>query len=581
MGSGLKVYKHSMGASPTSLDPVQAANLYANYVVVNLFDTLFSYKYLARPYELKPNLAADFPDISADGLSYTIRIKEGVRFADNAAFADSIGREVTADDFVYSIKRHFDPAFRPQGAWLWQGRIKGLEEWKAAGSDYAVEVDGLKALDRYTIQIRLTRPYPQLAHTLALGYSAIVPREAVDFYGKEFAINPVGSGPFSLVSYDTSKAVFEPNANYRQEAFDLEAEGYDPATQSYTGVEIIDGRAPPYVDRLELHFIKESSARWSSFTKGNEVQYAGVPNEQVDLVLASKDPIVLRDQYADNYHMAAGLESGFVFGTFNMDWEDFGYSDDPKRAKRNHALRCAIIKGFDWQQRNESFYFGLGKIFPGIIPPAVPEYDPDMSHDSVEYNPEEARRLLSDNGWNEDNLPTLVYGGVAGVLTRLFYEQFRAWLMRIGYPQEKVVLKTFATFGDYMRANSQGELPFTTKGWGLDFPDAENTLQLFYGPNGSPGSNDANYNNPEYDALYEQSSIMLPSPERTEIYQRMNQMVIDDCVAITGLSRMPITLWHKNVVAVPDTAIVGGFFLKHVDLLDDESAASSEAAHKQ
>jgi ABC-type oligopeptide transport system substrate-binding subunit len=105
------------------------------------------------------------------------------------------------------------------------------------------------------------------------------------------------------------------------------------------------------------------------------------------------------------------------------------------------------------------------------------------------------------------------------------------------------------------------------KGWGLDYPDAENTLQLFYGPNASPGSNDANYRNPEYDALYEQTSVMLPSPERTALYRRMNQMVIDDCVAITGQSRTRIYLWHRNVIAVPDREIVGGFWLKYVDLL--------------
>ena len=91
-------------------------------------------------------------------------------------------------------------------------------------------------------------------------------------------------------------------------------------------------------------------------------------------------------------------------------------------------------------------------------------------------------------------------------------------------------------------------------------------MQLFYGPNGSPGSNDANYSNPEYDALFEQASVMLPSPERTEIYQRMNQILIDDCVTISGMSRVQIMLWHKDVIAMPDSSIVGGFFLRYVDI---------------
>ena len=139
-------------------------------------------------------------------------------------------------------------------------------------------------------------------------------------------------------------------------------------------------------------------------------------------------------------------------------------------------------------------------------------------------------------------------------------------MKKIGYPPGKVVLKQYATFGDFVKDTSNSRLPIVSKGWSLDYPDAENTLQLFYGPNGSPGSNDANYKNPEYDRLYEQSAVMLPSPERTEIYRRMNQMVIDDCIAISGLSRTRIYLWHKNVIAMPDREIVSGFYLRFVDI---------------
>ena len=231
---GLKTYRHAMDQAPTSLDPTQSANVYANHVVVNAYDTLYAYKYLARPYQLKPNLAVDLPVVSADGLTYTIRIKQGVRFIDDPCFPGGRGRELVAEDFVYSIKRQFDPKNQPQGAWLWQGRITGLEEWKAAGADYDRPVSGLRALDRYTLEIQLTRPYPQLADTFAQGYSAIVPREAAEKYGKALGVHPVGSGPFRLVSYDSSRVVMERNPYYRQEPVDLQAEGYDPVKQSYT-----------------------------------------------------------------------------------------------------------------------------------------------------------------------------------------------------------------------------------------------------------------------------------------------------------------------------------------------------------
>ena len=569
---GLKVFRYSLDSAPSSLDPVRASTLYANQIVVVLYDTLYVYKYLQRPYEMKPGLAAAMPEISDDGLVYTIKLRKGVLFADDPAFPGGKGREVTADDFVYSLKRHFNPATRSSGAWLWQGRIEGLDEWKTAGSDYAAEVSGLRAPDRYTVQIRLVQPYPQLVYTLAMGFSSIVPHEAVEYYGREFSINPVGSGPFRLQSYDATRAVLIPNKNARQEPVDLAAEGYDPKTQGDLGLEAIDGRVPPFIDRLEISFVKEGSARWSSFTKGNEIQYTGLPNEQVNRVLESTDPVRLRKEYAERYHMRAEMEAGFVYSAFNMDFPELGYNSDPEREKRNRALRCAITKGVNWNAQNDSWYAGLGTIFPGIIPPLLPEFDSELSRASVTYDPDGARRLLADNGWDVTNLPVLTYGTTPGPTSRLFFEQFRAWLMDIGYPKEKVLLKTYATFGDIAKAWSNSELPLVSKGWGLDYPDAENTLQLFYGPNAAPGSNDGNYRNPEYDALYRQAAVMQPSPERTVIYRRMNEMVINDCAAISGLSRVGIALWHRNVIALPDRTFVGGRFLNYVDILPPASA---------
>ena len=99
-GSTLKTYRHSMDQAPTTLDPVQGSNVYANFVIVNAYDTLYAYKYLARPYELKPNLAVDFPTVSDDGLVHTIQLKRGVRFVDDPSFPDGRGREVVAEDLI-------------------------------------------------------------------------------------------------------------------------------------------------------------------------------------------------------------------------------------------------------------------------------------------------------------------------------------------------------------------------------------------------------------------------------------------------------------------------------------------------
>ena len=566
-GAPAKVYRHSLNGAPTSLDPVQAATVYANHVVTNVYDTLYAYKYLARPYELTTNLATGFPQVSEDGLTYTIGIKAGVRFIDDPAFPDGKGRQVTAEDFVYSIKRHFDPQNRSQGAWLWQGKILGLDEWKEKGSDYAAAVPGLTAVDAHTVQIRLTEPYPQLVHTLAQGFAAIVPREAVEHYGRELSIHPVGSGPFKVKSFDTAKIVMVRNTGYRKEPIDLAAEGYNEAIHGGFGLASIEGKTPPLVDQLEIHFVNEASSRWNSFTKGDEIQFSGIPIEQVDQVLAQKKPeVVLKPEYADRYFMNHEIESGFVHTDFNMRDPEIGYNEDPVRNAQNRALRCAIRSAFNWEERNKRFYSDLGVIFPGIIPPVTPEYDPGMSRASLRHDPELGRTTLEKAGWTAATLPELDYGGVASVVQRQFFEQFRGWLTAIGYPKEKVTYNSFATFGDFNKAVKQAKIKIIGMGWGLDYPDAQNTLQLFYGPYGSPGSNNSNYDNPEYNRLYELTSTMQPSEDRTRLYRQMNQIVIDDCVTISGISRDNIMLWHKDVVSYPDQQIVGGFHLKYVDL---------------
>jgi ABC-type transport system substrate-binding protein len=439
----------------------------------------------------------------------------------------------------------------------------GLDEWKEAGSDYSRDVAGLKALDDLTLQIQLVSPFPQLTHTLTSGFSAIVPVEAVDQYDQEFASHPVGSGPYRLQSFNTASAVLIRNTGFREESFSLESEGYDQASQGHLGLEQLEGMTFPFMDRIEIEFIAEDAARWNSFIAG-ELDFVKVPVSQFDQALKSHDPLSLNSTLADRYHVIANLESGFVHTDFNMDDQRIGYHPDPEQNARNKALRCAIIKAFDWQKRNEIFYYDIGDVFAGIIPPVAPEFDPQQDRAPVSRDLEGAVRLLSSHGWQAANLPVLEYGFPASVTERQMFEQFRSFLGEIGYPQEKIKPLTFATYGDYARAYLNREVMLVTTGWTMDYPDAENTVQLFYGPNSSPGSNSANFNNSEFNRLYRESSGMQASPERTAMYRKMNEIVIDNCVTISGVSRRLILLWNRDLAALPDRSFVGGFFFRFV-----------------
>jgi ABC-type transport system substrate-binding protein len=560
-----RVYHHALDGVPGSLDPAHSSSVYDKFLAVNLFDTLYRYRYLARPYELAPNLAADLPQVSADGLVYTIRLKQGARFIDDPAFPGGAGREITAQDFIYSIQRHFDPATLAEGAWLWQGRIKGLDAWKAAGSDYEQPVPGLQAVDDYTLRIELTAPFPQFPHTLAQGYAAVVPREAVDRYGRGFSNHPVGSGPFRLVSIDSARAVLERNPAYHGAPFDLAQEGFDPQRHQALGLEALSGRQPPFLDKLVIEFITEDAARWNALVSGQS-QFIKVPAGLFDQVLEERQPVILKPEFERRFQHDASVESGFVYTNFNLADERIGYHPDPARNERNRALRCAIVKAFDWQRRNRSFYSGIGQVFPGIITPTVPEFDAQANRDYIEHDLEGARRLLQQNGWDTSNLPVLESGFPSSVTERQMFEQFRGFMVELGFPPDRVRPLTFASYADYYRAYSSRDVMLITSSWTMDYPDAENTMQLFFGPNASPGSNSSNYNNGRYDELYRASAVLPPSPERNRMYQEMNRMVIEDCASITGIARTLLFLWDRNVTMVPDRSFVGGFFLRYVDV---------------
>lgn len=557
------IYRHAIDGVPSSLDPAHAANVYSATVVVNLFDTLYRYRYLARPYELAPNLAADMPEISDDGHTWTIRLRENVRFTDDPAFADGRGRAVTANDVVYSLARHFDPATRSQGAWLWRGKIVGLDQWVEDGADPDREIEGLRASDEHTLVIELTRPYPQLAHTLAMALSAVVPREAVTHYGREFGVRPVGSGPFTLKRFDESRAVLQRNPDFDRGPLNLVAEGHDPRHHDKLNLQPLDGRSYPFIDRLEIHFITEPTTRWSSFVAG-EVDNVMVPAEQSGRVLADRDPILFRPDIEQRYHTLADVEAGFVLYGFNMANEAIGHHPDDDRDRANRALRCAMRDAFDWQERNETFYHGLGQVFPGVIPPFLDAYDETLDTGSITASPGRARDRLQAHDWSDVSLPQLIYGLEASVHQRQMFEQFRGHMTTIGFRPGQLQRRAFASFGDFSRAIAQGELDLFLMGWTMAWPDAQYALQLFYGPNAAPGANSFRYANPEFDQLFERAARLEAGEERTTLYRRLNEMVIDDCAFIGSLSRTRLHLWHRHMKMLPDREMLGGYFLRFV-----------------
>ena len=189
-------FRMSFNEVPTSLDPIKANSAYAGAIISNVYDTLYRYQLFTEPYTLTPNLAAAMPELSGDGKTVRIRLRTDAYFQDSIIFAGGKGRQVTAADVVYSLKRHFVPANFSDGAWLWLDNVEGIKAWVAAGAQMEEDLPGLKAVAPDLLEIRLSKPMPMLTSTLANAYSAVVPVEAVRHFGAGFAQNAVGSGPF-------------------------------------------------------------------------------------------------------------------------------------------------------------------------------------------------------------------------------------------------------------------------------------------------------------------------------------------------------------------------------------------------
>ncbi len=212
-----KVFRYAWLVAETSFDPQKVQDVYSGIANSAMFDPPLTYDYLARPLKLVPNTLTALPEISADGMTYTMHVRPGIYFADDPAF-NGKKRELTAYDYVYSIKRLFDPRLSAPLLSEVEGYIVGSEEAiaksrKANKFDYDAPIEGVKALDRYTWQIKLTGPIYVWIYNLAdCRITCAVAREVVDYYGEDFGSHPVGTGPWKLTFWKrTAKMVFERN----------------------------------------------------------------------------------------------------------------------------------------------------------------------------------------------------------------------------------------------------------------------------------------------------------------------------------------------------------------------------------
>ncbi len=531
VGQATKTLRYAFRIAETSFDPAQITDLYSRTAVCNIFDSPLEYAFLARPVAMRPNTAVAMPEVSDDFKTFTLRIRPGIYFADDPAFKGA-RRELVAQDYVYSIKRHYDPRWRSGNLYLFENaRILGLSELRkeliAAKKpfDYDREVDGLKALDRYTLQIRLAEAAPRFPQLLAdASTTGAMAREVVDLYGDKIGEHPVGTGAYRLSEWKrSSRMVFTRNPTYREVIYNEQAPADDPIAQR--AVQALQGRRMPFLDRVEIAIVEENQPRWLSFARGDADILWEVPADFANVVMPN-------NQLAPNLHkqgiqMVRYPRADVSFTYFAMEHPLVG-GYTPERV----ALRRAMSLAVDVEQEIRLVRRGQALPAQGVISPGTFGYQPDMKTELSDFNRARAKALLDlagyvdrdGDGWREqpDGQPLLLDQATqpdqqSRELTEQWQKNLRAIGLRVQFSNAK--------WPENLKASRAGKLMMWNVSWSANDPDGDTFLALGYGPNKGQ-ANHARFDLPAFNALYEQQRKMPNGPERVAVMAQANRLLV-------------------------------------------------------
>ncbi|MBL8516355.1 MAG: bicyclomycin resistance protein [Betaproteobacteria bacterium] len=519
-----KVVRYAFRIAETSFDPATISDLYSSYVVAAIFDPLVTYDYLARPYKLKPNVLVDMPTVSEDGTVFTFRIKPGIYFTDDPAF-NGKKRELVAADFVYGIKRHFDPRWRSNVLYLVdhiEGMDKVVAKWRETKVfDYDMPVRGFETPDKHTLIIRLKRPDFLFLYRMTDSRFGGVAREVVEKYGDSTGDHPVGTGPYRLAFWrKSSRIVLEANPGYRDEVWESEPPANDEYSQAIA--KRLSGKKIPMVGRIEISIIEEPQPRWLAFL-----------NEEHDVI--DEVPFEFSTRAAPGGKLAADLAArgmkldrvtriSLQYTYFGMENKVVGgYTPDKV------ALRRAMTLGYYADEEINIVRKGQAIRANSPIAPGANGFDPDFRSETVEYDPGRAKALLDMYGYVDkdgDGYRENPDGSKLVITLSSAPDMERRQLTEVWIKSMKVIgirmEANFQKWPDLLKESRAGKLQMWGVGWTSTLPDADSFLQLLYGPN-SGQSNHSRFNLPAYNKMYEATQRIPNSPERNAIFREMNR----------------------------------------------------------
>jgi ABC-type transport system substrate-binding protein len=525
-----KVLRYAFPVAETGMDPAQLSDLYSRTLTANIFDGLYGYDYLARPVRVKPVLAEGMPQVSADFRSYTVRLRRGIYFADDPAFGGR-KREVTAQDVVYTIKRIFDPRYKsPSLSSLEEEKLLGLDELRrraeASGKfDYDSEVEGLRALDRYTVQFKLAESRPRFVLILAdSGVLGVMAREVVEKYGDQIMEHPVGTGPFMLQEWQrSSKLTLVRNPNFREEYYDEQPAAGDAAAQAIAAQ--MKGKRLPIVDKVVVAIIDEPQPRWLSFLNNEQelmerlpqsFANVAIPNNQLAPNLAKRGIRMERVPLSDITMFYFNMEDPLVGG----------YT--PQQV----ALRRAIALAYNSEEEVRLPRRGQAIVAQGFVSPNTLSFDPDFRSEMGTFDRSRAIALLDmfgytdkdGDGWRDlpDGKPLVLELQTLGTSdSRELDEVVKKNMDAIGV---RIVFK-IGKWPEQLKAARAGKLMMWQVGETANSPDSGPILELGYSK--SIGQeNLARFSNARFDELFRKQAVMPDGPERDAVIRDAVRILI-------------------------------------------------------
>lgn len=469
------IFKMGVFANPPDLDPVHATDTSSSRVIYQLFESLVN---IDAEGEVEPCLAESWT-ISDDGLVYTFKLREGVKFhaaTEGGTPTANGGREVKAEDWVWTFNYITSPETNSERAYFLD-MVKGYKVYQEGQVDHLA---GVKAVDDYTLEIELEYAFAPFVSVLGYNTFVALPREDVEKWGEEFNFHPVGTGPFKFEEWaQDDKIVLSKNENYWR-------------TDN-------EGNQLPYLDGMEFKVIPDHTMEWTEFTLGN-----------LDSI----------DEVDDPYYEEAKAMEGF-YERPQMGTYYYGMNVSLEPFKDNKKLRQALNYAINREAMIDLVKNGRATPAKGVLPPGMFGYNPDLK--GYTYDPDKAKELLAEAGYPDGVKLALQYNTSDG--HKRIAEALQQQLKAVGIDLE---IKN-VDWGAHLDSVERSEVPFFRMGWVVDYPDPDNFLYvLLHTDNHGSQGNYTRFSNPEFDRLTKEARVEPDTEKRRKMYQDAEKIVVEE-----------------------------------------------------